>query len=51
MLDKYPVGQQEYILEKAGGPQVVIDGSRSYTFHTQGQVPTWLKMTAEGLEV
>ncbi|XP_060602334.1 protein DDB_G0287365-like isoform X2 [Ruditapes philippinarum] len=51
VLDKYPVGQQEYILEKAGGPQIVIDGTRSYTFHTVGEVPNWMKMTAEGLEV
>jgi hypothetical protein len=49
--DDYPGAQLKFKFEKRTGPQVVIDGSRTYTFHITGIVPDWLKFTAEGIEM
>ncbi|XP_053374246.1 cell surface hyaluronidase-like [Mercenaria mercenaria] len=49
--DAYPGAQLEFVLEKSGGPQVPMDGSQTYTFHTVGLVPKWMDFVAEGIEV
>lgn len=48
--DDLPSAQLELKLETRTGPPVVLDGSRTYTFHSVGQMPYKLRFTADGIE-
>ncbi|XP_053373997.1 cell migration-inducing and hyaluronan-binding protein-like [Mercenaria mercenaria] len=48
--DDLPSAQFEFELKKDTGPQVVLDGSRTYTFHSLGQMPDWIRFSADGIE-
>ncbi|XP_053373073.1 cell migration-inducing and hyaluronan-binding protein-like [Mercenaria mercenaria] len=48
--DDLPSAQLEFVLKTRTGPQVVLDGSRTYTFHTVGEMPGKIKFTADGIE-
>jgi len=48
--DDYPQGQLEFEMKVSTGPQVVMDGSRTYTVHFPTTIPKWVKLTAPGLD-
>lgn len=48
--DDLPSAELEFVLKTNSGPQVVLDGSRTYTFHTVREMPRFIRLTADGIE-
>ena len=51
MRHDLPSAQVSMKMEQTNGPQVVLDGSHSYTVHFLGEIPGEIKMTGEGMEM
>jgi len=48
--DDYPGAQLEFEMHAPTGPQVVLDGSVTYTVHFPETIPSWVKITVPGLD-
>jgi len=48
--DDYPGAQILFEMEKKVGPQVVVDGSVSYSVHFPEHIPQYMRFTLEGLD-
>ncbi|XP_045197941.2 cell surface hyaluronidase-like [Mercenaria mercenaria] len=49
--DDLPSAQVTMKMEFTNGPQVVLDGSRSYTVHFLGEIPGEMRIKGEGMEI
>ncbi|KAL4222901.1 Hemicentin-1 [Mactra antiquata] len=49
--DDLPSAQLDFAMKATTGPQVVMDGSRTYTAHFTGEGSSWIRVIAEGIEI
>jgi len=48
--DDFPGAQLRFVMMKKTGPQMVMDGSTTYTVHFHGTIPEMLRFTVPGLD-